>query len=169
MRWRRPSGMDCELLLSFKSPTSAVLGGDTRATSDRFALASLAGCSHVQRKQEREFFPFLYFVSRFHLEFPLYPISRLLLRHQSPLRPSYHLNPSIPTFSAFHFRVSASLPALTFPGANTRVFVLNRRGYRHSAHRVFCNSSVPRLGRHQRTLSESPGPSSCLTRKTTSL
>lgn len=34
-------GMDCELLLSFKSPTSAVLGGDTRTTSDRFALASL--------------------------------------------------------------------------------------------------------------------------------
>ena len=64
-------------------------------------LPSVSGCSHVQSKQEPDFFPSLHFLSRFHLK-PLSALSRLLLLRQLILCDFLSLQaPSIPHFQYF--------------------------------------------------------------------
>jgi hypothetical protein len=170
--------MDCELCcrcLAVRNPQqSNPLGGRHSDHARSLCVLPLwlaAAATHVQSKQEREFFPSLYFLSRFPSGIPLYPVSLAPSTLVDTLQPRPSPELINPAFSVFHFRVSASRSALTFPGAILRVLaVFNRQSYRHSALRVSC-SSILGLDSHPLVLFANLGllSPSCQTRKMISL
>lgn len=133
-------------------------------------LASLAALTCKASRNESSFLSFSFCLDLIP-KIPLYPISPTSCVQADPLWSSSPSRPINSNFSAFHFRVSASRSALTFPGAIVRVpAIFNRQSYRYSAHRV-SYSSITGLGRHPRILFANLGLSSrsCQTRKTISL